>query len=273
METFRHFAIAPERDTRLGFHVRSTGHFQLIPPDREVMRTVDFCEIFWAVKGSGLFRLDGNDFILRPGCVWYYPAGSFHDYFPREPAFQYYFLTIAGPRAASFFDGLNIRPGINYGGDAPVHLLSIIRQKLPERTREAKMQCLVSAFEILTGVTGDPPVKPERKGILESARALCDERFSDPQFNVEQAAQMLGIHRGSLSRIFSSGYGISISHYITGCRIQRAMHLLRESALPVSDVARQSGFASPAYFAHVFAEHTGSTPGLFRRHAEERETE
>ena len=263
--------MALERDTRLGFYVRSTGHFQLIPPDREAVRTVDFCEIFWSVKGSGVFRLNGNESILRPGCVWYYPAGSCHDYFPREPAFEYYWLTVAGPRATSFFDGLNIRPGINYGGDAPVHLFSIIRQKLPERTREGKMQCLVSAFEILTGITADPPVNPERRGILESARALCDERFTDPLFNVEQAAQMLGIHRGSLSRIFTSGYGMSISHYITNCRLQRAVHLLRESAVPVSDVARQSGFSSPAYFSRVFLEHTGSTPGLFRRHAAEQD--
>ena len=273
MKTFRHRTWALEEERRLGFYIRNMGHFQLVPPDHEAVRTFDFCEIFWCVKGSGIFRLNGNEFILRPGCVWYYPAGSCHDYVPREPAFEYYWLTVAGPRATSFFDGLNIRPGINYGGDAPVHLFSIIRQKLPERTRQAKMQCLVSAFEILTGITGDPPVKPERRGILESARALCDEKFSDPQFNVEQAAQMLGIHRGSLSRIFTSGYGMSISHYITNCRLQRAVHLLRESAVPVSDVARQSGFSSPAYFSRVFLEHTGSTPGLFRRHAEDQNEE
>ena len=126
------------------------------------------------------------------------------------------------------------------------------------------MRALAAAFQILTMIL--PGQHPAVHGNLaEEARSLIDAGFTDPQFNVEKTAALLGVHRGSLSRAFSEGYGITVTHYITRCRVRHAIKLLKETELPIRDIAKQSGFNTQEYFSRVFLEQTGSTPAAFRR--------
>lgn len=58
--------------------------------------------------------------------------------------------------------------------------------------------------------------------------------------------------------------GASISELILERRIAAAQDLLAESALPVSAIARQVGFADGAYFSRRFARATGASPTTWR---------
>lgn len=265
MGTFRLRAINQDQDLKLGFFVRSAGHFRLEPPDRESIKVADFGEIFWCVDGCGIFELDGKQQVVRPGFVWYYPPGSFHSYIPGQSGFEYYWLTVAGKDAAALFEGLAIKVGLNYGGNPPVQLFNqIIKRIFCSHTRD-KLQNLCDTFELLSKVTLSLPIGTARKGVLEAALALCDNHYKDPEFNVELAASMLNIHRGSLSRTFSAGYGMPISQYITKCRLQCAIKILQETDIPISETAWLSGFSSAAYFIRIFRAHTGETPAAFRK--------
>lgn len=52
------------------------------------------------------------------------------------------------------------------------------------------------------------------------------------------------------------------------CRLQRAVHLLREeNTLTIRQVAEQIGFTTARYFATVFHEHYHRTPQQFRDQA------
>jgi AraC family transcriptional regulator len=44
-----------------------------------------------------------------------------------------------------------------------------------------------------------------------------------------------------------------------------ARQLLRESALPLADIAVQCGFADQSHFTRVFSGRTGLSPGRWRR--------
>jgi len=48
-------------------------------------------------------------------------------------------------------------------------------------------------------------------------------------------------------------------------RLERARHLLRYGALPVSEVAVACGFGSAAYFARAYRAHFGHPPRTERR--------
>jgi AraC family transcriptional regulator len=48
------------------------------------------------------------------------------------------------------------------------------------------------------------------------------------------------------------------------CRIDRAMHLLRETEMPVSEVGQEVGIPSPSHFSLLFRRSTGSTPTRYR---------
>lgn len=270
METFRHHHAVYEKEPKLSFYVRSCGHFNLVPPDRERYREcVDFGTILWCMKGSGVFRQNSRETVLRPEHVWYYPPGSSHDFQPRGERFEYCWLTIAGSGAGQLFSGLEIQPGPSYAGGCPEQLFSIVEMNLEKinQTRTSRMRALAAAFQILTMIS--PGQHPAVHGKLaEKARSLIDAGFVDPQFNVEKTASLLGVHRGSLSRAFSAAYGIAISQYVSRCRVRHAMELLKATKIPIREVALSSGFNSHEYFSRVFLEHTGFTPAAFRAQAD-----
>lgn len=267
MQTFRHYYMNYEKDPQLSFYVRSCGYFNLMPPDREAYRScVDFGEIFWCIRGGCTFKYKLRESVLKPGYVWYYPVGSCHDYQPLPGGFEYRFVTIAGVQASVLFAGLNIQPGQNYAGTCPDDLFSLVELNLKAvPTRPSQMTALAAAFRILTMVS--PGQHPEmiRGNMAEKAKSLIDSGFKDCEFNVGKVASLLGVHRGSLSRAFASSYGITVSHYITHCRVRHAMKLLNETDLSIHAIALQSGFSTREYFSRVFLEQTSFTPAVFRK--------
>jgi len=267
MKTFRKYYANYEKEPKLAFYVRSCGHFNLVSPDREAYRpSVDFGEIFWCLKGAAVFRYKSRETVLNPEHVWYYPPGSSHDYHPRGERFEYRWLTIAGNGAGQLFSGLDIPPGLSYAGVCPEELFSVVELNLEKinSTRTSRMRALAAAFQILTMISPGQHLENIRGSLAEQAKNLVDSSFTDREFNVEKVASLLGVHRGSLSRAFTAGFGITISHYITRCRVRNAMKLLQETALPIREIALASGFNSHEYFCRVFLEQTLFTPAAFR---------
>ena len=55
--------------------------------------------------------------------------------------------------------------------------------------------------------------------------------------------------------------------YLMAFRVKMAKKHLAFTELPSKDVASRCGFQTVQHFSRVFKEHTGATPGAFRREA------
>ena len=66
------------------------------------------------------------------------------------------------------------------------------------------------------------------------------------------------------SRLFAAHVGQSLKDYLTELRLNRARELLVRSAMPLAQVALESGFKDQSYFTKVFRQHLGATPGAYR---------
>ena len=66
------------------------------------------------------------------------------------------------------------------------------------------------------------------------------------------------------ARAFKQTVGQPPHAYITGQRMERAKDLLRNTDLPLVDVAASAGFQTQAHFTGVFRKHAGVTPRIFR---------
>jgi len=78
-------------------------------------------------------------------------------------------------------------------------------------------------------------------------------------------AQRANVTTGHLNRLVRSSSGHSVSYWIDVARINRAKHLLKESDMPIIDVADAVGLSDQAYFARFFKRQTGMTPTAFRK--------
>lgn len=67
------------------------------------------------------------------------------------------------------------------------------------------------------------------------------------------------------SRQFTAYVGIPPYRYLIGLRIARAVELLRDTELSVTQICSRVGFNSLSHFTTTFRRHTGLSPSAYRR--------
>ncbi len=100
----------------------------------------------------------------------------------------------------------------------------------------------------------------------QAARLLDEpESWSDNAPSARQLALKLGISDRHLRRIFEAQFGVSPLQYLQTRRLHTAKQLLADTALPITQVALMSGFASLRRFNAAFVEHYKLNPTQLRR--------
>ncbi len=89
----------------------------------------------------------------------------------------------------------------------------------------------------------------------------------DGDLSLQAMAAEVDISPLYLARAFKSAVGQSPHQYVLARRIERAKELLRNTDLPVVDVALSSGFSSQSHLSHWFIRQVGVSPAVYRRQA------
>jgi AraC-like DNA-binding protein len=89
---------------------------------------------------------------------------------------------------------------------------------------------------------------------------LVKEHFSEPDFNVNDIIEKLGMSRSIFYKKFKALSDQSINDIIKNYRIKKAEALLKEGKQTISQIAYDCGFSDPAYFTKVFKEFYKMTP-------------
>lgn len=89
---------------------------------------------------------------------------------------------------------------------------------------------------------------------------------ANPQLPVTVAdiARAAHITPNHFSLIFRRQTGVTFTEFLAEKRFARATERLRDLTLSIAEIARQSGFADPNYFAKVFHKRTGMSPRQWR---------
>ncbi|MFB9753010.1 AraC family transcriptional regulator [Paenibacillus hodogayensis] len=98
----------------------------------------------------------------------------------------------------------------------------------------------------------------------ELAKKEIDHRYGEG-LSVDELAALSGVSRYHLMRGFKERYGKSIVEYLTEIRLLHAKKLMRESDLPVGEIAGRVGFRSEPYFRTVFKKEVGIAPAVYLR--------
>jgi len=100
----------------------------------------------------------------------------------------------------------------------------------------------------------------------QAARLLDEpESWTEQTPTVENLASRLGVSDRHVRRIFETQFGLSPLQYLQTRRLLTAKQLLADTALPITQVALISGFASVRRFNAAFVEHYGLNPTQLRR--------
>lgn len=96
---------------------------------------------------------------------------------------------------------------------------------------------------------------------LDQLTEIVEKHIADENFGVSELATEMGMSRSNLLRKVKKLTRLSVSQFIRQARLQKAMALLQQNALNVSEVSYQVGFSSTSYFIKCFREFYGYSPG------------
>jgi AraC family transcriptional regulator len=81
----------------------------------------------------------------------------------------------------------------------------------------------------------------------------------------ERLARQIGFSPCHFARLFRKTMGASLHQVVLHQRIECAQRLLRETDMPLAQVASTCGFAHQSHLTRVFRKHLGITPRAYRR--------
>ncbi|WP_133479574.1 helix-turn-helix transcriptional regulator [Cognatilysobacter segetis] len=120
----------------------------------------------------------------------------------------------------------------------------------------------------MTGTPADTerprrPADPELLRRLLRAKDRIDAA-SHEDWPVRRLAAVSHVSTAHFARAFRDAFGLPPHRYLLTRRIERATALLRDSDLPIIDIAFGTGWKSLGTFGRTFRDVTGESPGEWR---------
>ncbi|MDD5528720.1 MAG: response regulator [bacterium] len=166
---------------------------------------------------------------------------------------------------------------INEGANAyitkPINIYELL-DKIKELLENQKKQNLMETeyHKLIKYKQTKKELLEERKKIenlkmpykLYSAIKYIKQNYENPRLHLKDIASAVEINLKSLSRLWESYMELSPKDFLNNIRIEKATNLLIKTDLPISKVAKKSGF-SKEYFCIVFKAKTQQTPMKYRK--------
>jgi AraC-like DNA-binding protein len=117
----------------------------------------------------------------------------------------------------------------------------------------------------LPWLTAEKTMVATDEEFLRRVREHIKLNLEDPDYGVGALERKMGMSHAQFYRRLERVLGYSGNELIRRMRISRALELMEQTDLRVSEIAYETGFRDPAYFSRVFREQIGVTPTAFRR--------
>lgn len=256
--------------------------------NRCVSHSHSFYEFVYIVKGFALHVYNNITTILTPGDMFAVKPGDIHGYINTGVLHLYNCLFFAEALQKDWNELLKL-PGIQKIFDPDesnvwkrVHLdlserhqaVFFLEKMLQEKENkssgwELNMKSLLTGFLVLFSRAYDNRYGyNSEEGLyanyVYNALGFIENHYKE-RISVNDIAAEAGLSGDYLSRQFKHFTGISPTEYIKNFRFAKAVEMLKDTTIPVSDVAMEVGFEDPAYFTRQFRQILGKSPSEYRK--------
>lgn len=246
----------------------------------------DFVEIQYVAEGKGFHYIGDERIYVEKGDLFIIPIGTRHVYRPSSeapkdelivynclfdpsvpeklmqayplPENVLYLLSGGGQSHRRFKDSLN---------EAKNCMETLYREyqtELPgyEAVLYARLtELLVFLWRLELSRESAAPAISQLAKVFEYI-----ERHSDRPLTLSEVAALLHVSVSYLQRMLKQATGQSFTEYVQNLRIRKCCEMLRQTALPVKEIAARAGYRDLKFFHELFRKKTGLTPRAYRDH-------
>ncbi|QOS79410.1 response regulator [Paenibacillus sp. JNUCC31] len=108
-------------------------------------------------------------------------------------------------------------------------------------------------------------IKDSHNHIVARIRTFIQKKLSTG-ISIQDAANHVGMHPVYLSKVYKTVTDETIGDYIYRIRMERAVQLLKNTDMKVSEISGQLGYLAVPHFIKIFKKEFGTTPQDFRNH-------
>lgn len=137
----------------------------------------------------------------------------------------------------------------------------------------AKIKNIIESRELLKTKYGRlEEIKSESQRISEldekfynKAIETVEKFYTEPDFDVDHFAVEMFVSRSQLYNKLKAITNLSANEFINTFRLKKAIDLIKEGELQISEIAYTVGFNDPKYFSRIFKKYYQKSPSAFLR--------
>jgi AraC family transcriptional activator of pobA len=255
-------------------------------------------EIIMVISGHTVFHIDSKSYEAFPGDILLVPPGGLHvGYSISEEKVEYVALVFNSSllTSCSIHDRSQleyIMPYLEGSLQFQVKLChtdhnndmyrSLLQQMINEFETKARGYELIvksQLYVLFTLLSRQymPERRPEKPSISLSRNLdrfkellLYIEHHFTENVTVEQAAKRVNLNPYHFCKTFKKTTGCTWIEYVNLMRMNKAMKLLTDSDLTITEIAGLVGCGNPNYFTKMFKKYKGAAPSQLRKDKEDR---
>lgn len=105
----------------------------------------------------------------------------------------------------------------------------------------------------------------EQRDLIRKLHKYVMQRLDRKLQNISVIAGEVGGSVSKIKAIFKRAYGDTLYNYHLRKRLEKAFILLKETSLPVNEIAEECGFKDVSHFSRTFKKEYGVPPSLVRK--------
>jgi YesN/AraC family two-component response regulator len=101
------------------------------------------------------------------------------------------------------------------------------------------------------------------KDFIDMLLSVLEEQLSNPELDVEYICRRIGMSRTKLHQMIKTITGQSISDFVRRVRLRKALQIMTEEDVLITEVMYRVGMQTQSHFTKAFKKEFGKTPSQF----------
>jgi len=231
-------------------------------------------DLWYALSGKGEMRINGEDFLIQKGsCFLVRPKDQPQAEQDITDPLRVIFIHFNCSPPEALHSYAEFLPNRFTRIIETFHFEALLNRILEIDTRQSSFkeeefdfimkQLFIQLYREQSEQQQLDPLMIKHKQLVQHIIPYIKEAHGH-DVSYEELSELVGLSPTYFRKIFKKVMGISLKQYTHDLRLQRAMHLLQETSMNVSQVAETIGYANIYFFSKQFKQYFGYPPSDFK---------